>query len=170
MDNPPYWILAGIYWFHMIATVTWGGSLMGYLLFYNLFVIQDSQNLNWGIKLRHFKIVNIASWLSLGALIPTGLFQMSAHPSYLGLMSIANDWAYSLLIKHLLRLCLIFTQFSMTFSFLPMMNRQRILAGSTKQNELTPVNKILGGERKALLLAMILFVLILLFTGLARAS
>lgn len=39
-------------------------------------------------------------WLSLFVLVATGMFQMSAHPAYQGLLVIENRWALVIFLKH----------------------------------------------------------------------
>lgn len=39
-------------------------------------------------------------WLSLFVLVATGMFQMSAHPAYQGLLIIENRWTFAIFLKH----------------------------------------------------------------------
>lgn len=93
--------LTGAYWLHMAATVVWIGGL-----FFQSAILhpaldgsssrEDALRLLRRVR-RRFQPL---SWLSLAALVGTGLMQMSANPNYQGLLGLGNRWAAAIFVKH----------------------------------------------------------------------
>ena len=168
MTTPPSWVLALIYWLHMLATVTWIGSLAAI----NLLVLPASQ--------RTLKLVDQLSfisalqqrleplaWFSIGLLVVTGLFQMSTSPHYDGFLSLSTQWSMAILIKHGLGVVMVVVSAIQTWEVIPAIHRTLMKKESANAEELARLQR-----REVILLRMnlILSILILGATAFARAS
>ncbi|MGZ6315961.1 MAG: CopD family protein [Anaerolineales bacterium] len=168
MPNIPTWALAGVFWLHLLATVTWIGSLVS---IYTLILpvsrraLQpvDELALLDGIQKRLEPI----SWFSVSLLIVTGLFQMSVNPHYNGFLSTSGQWSLAILSKHILVAGLIVVSAVHTWDVLPAI--RRALMRREKPNE-DEVRKLQRRERTLLQASLALAALILLATAFARAS
>src|SRR5512147_3289265 len=103
ISSPPAWALALTYWLHLLATVTWVGSLAG-ISFLILPAMQRALNPETQlifIEAMQKRLEPIA-WFSMSLLLLTGLFQMSVNPHYNGFLSVSTQWSLAILIKHLL--------------------------------------------------------------------
>ncbi len=168
MPNIPTWALASVFWLHMMATVTWIGSLVS---IYTLILpvsrraLQpvDELALLDGIQKRLEPI----SWFSVSLLIVTGLFQMSVNPHYNGFLSTSGQWSLAILSKHVLVASLIAVSAVHTWDVLPAI--RRALMRREKPNE-DEVRKLQRRERTLLQASLALAALILLATAFARAS
>ena len=101
MSTPPSWVMAIFFWLHMLATVTWIGSLAAI----NLLVLPAStRTLKLADQLSFIaalqKRLEPLAWFSMGLLVVTGLFQMSANPHYDGFLSTSTQWSLAILVKH----------------------------------------------------------------------
>src|SRR5512140_2002428 len=120
----PTWALASLYWLHLLATVTWIGSLVSIsilILPVSARALQpvDELALLDGIQKRLEPI----AWFSVSLLIATGLFQMSVNPHYNGFLSTSGQWALALLAKHTLVASLIAVSAVHTWDVLPSLRR-----------------------------------------------
>src|SRR5512143_3542382 len=164
----PTWTLAFLYWLHLLATVTWIGSLVSiYVLILPISrrVLKpvDEMALVDGIQKRLEPI----AWFSVSLLIATGLFQMSVNPHYNGFLSISGQWSLALLAKHILVATLIAVSAVHTWDVLPSI--RRLLMRRDKAHP----EAILRLQRRELTLlqaSLVLAGLILLATAIMRAS
>lgn len=174
MDASP-WALTVAYWLHMLATVVWIGGLTAL----SLFVLPAAQRhlepeqqvvLLDGLQKR----LNPWSWFCLALLAGTGMFQMSASPFYEGFLAIENRWAVAILIKHLLFLGMTLLSAYMTWGLLPALQRillRRVALGAEQPGEqAAAMSKLLHQQQLILRLNLILGVLVLGLTALARAA
>ena len=168
MSTPPSWVLAIIYWLHMLATVAWIGSLAAI----NLLVLPASQRtlklvdqLSF-ISALHKKLEPLA-WFCMGLLVVTGLFQLSTSPHYDGLLSVSTQWSLSILIKHGLAVVMAVVSAIQTWEVLPAIHRT-LLRKETADPEL--LAKLQRRETTLLRVNLILSALILGATAFARAS
>jgi putative copper export protein len=106
--------------------------------------------------------------MSLAVLLATGLFQVSASPNYEGLLNISNRWAVSILIKHILFFGMIGVSAYLTWGVLPALRRNALL--QAKGVEIKDADKLQKREVLLLRINLVLGVLILGLTALARAS
>ena len=86
---------------HLVATVLWigwSGALALWIAPRALDAHADEQGIA-GRALRRSAPVAYGALAALGA---TGMLQMSAHPSYEGLLTIGNTWSVLMAAKHLL--------------------------------------------------------------------
>ena len=124
MTTPPSWVMAIIYWLHMLATVTWIGSLAAI----NLLVLPASQRtLKLADQLSFIaalqKRLEPLAWFSMGLLVATGLFQLSANSHYNGFFDTSTQWSLSILVKHSLSLIMGIVSAVQTWEVIPAIHR-----------------------------------------------
>jgi uncharacterized membrane protein len=169
ISPPPAWALALTYWLHLLATVTWIGSLAGVSL---LILPAMQRALNAEAQLVFIeamqKRLEPIAWFCMSLLVLTGLFQMSVNPHYDGFLSISTQWSLAILLKHLTGIVMVVVSAVQTWEVIPAI-RRAILKSKKGANaeELDALRR-----REILLLRMNfgLSVLILLATAFARAS
>lgn len=85
----------------MAATVAWIGGLFFQALVLNPVLAGSAHPELWEDMLRGMRRrFEPIAWLSLSALVVTGLIQMEANPQYQGFLAISNRWALAILAKH----------------------------------------------------------------------
>ncbi len=164
----PGWALAAIFWLHMLATVTWIGSLVSiYVLVLPIsrrtLQAVDELALLDGIQKRLEPI----AWFSVSLLVVTGLFQMSVNPHYNGFLSTSGHWALAILGKHILVATLVAVSAVHTWDVLPSMRRALMRREKADPQEIVALQR---RERALLRTSLILAALILLATAIMRAS
>jgi uncharacterized membrane protein len=167
--TPPAWALALTFWLHLLATVTWVGSLAG-ISFLILPAMQRSLNPETQlvfIEAMQKRLEPIA-WFCMSLLLVTGLFQMSVNPHYDGFLSVSTQWSLAILTKHLLGIIMVVVSAIQTWEVIPAIRRAIVKSKKTKNTEELDALR----RREILLLRMNfgLAVLILLATAFARAS
>jgi uncharacterized membrane protein len=167
--SPPTWALALTFWLHLLATVTWVGSLAG-VSFLVLPAMQRSlspESQLVFIEAMQKRLEPIA-WFSMTLLVLTGLFQMSVNPHYDGFISVSTQWSLAILIKHLLGIVMVVVSAVQTWEVIPSI--RRAILRSKKGGNAEELDAL--GRREIVLLRMNfgLSVLILLATAFARAS
>jgi uncharacterized membrane protein len=166
---PPAWALAVIYWLHLLATVTWVGSLAGVSL---LVLPAMQRSLNPETQLVFIealqKRLEPIAWFSMMLLVLTGLFQMSVNPHYDGFISISTQWSVAILTKHLLGVVMVVVSAVQTWEVIPAIRRAIVRSKKNPNPEQLEALR----RREVLLLRMnfSLSVLILLATAFARAA
>jgi uncharacterized membrane protein len=169
ISSPPAWALALTYWLHLLATVTWVGSLAGisFLILPAMQRALDPDTQLVFIEAMQKRLEPIA-WFSMSLLVLTGLFQMSVNPHYDGFLSISTQWSLAILTKHLLGIIMVVVSAIQTWEVIPAIRRAMVkLKKSKNAEELDALRR-----REILLLRMNfgLAILILLATAFARAS
>jgi len=168
MTTPPIWVLALLYWIHMIATIAWIGGLAAI----NLLVISGSQrtlspvnqlNLISAIQKRLEPLI----WFSIGVLTLTGLIQMSTNIHYDGFLSISTQWSIAILSKHILFVLLIIVSAMHTWEVMPAI--QRILLKKDKADP-TELAKLQKKEILYIRISLLLAALVLGATAIARVA
>jgi uncharacterized membrane protein len=167
--TPPAWALALTFWLHLLATVTWVGSLAG-VSFLVLPAMQrslDPETQLVFIEAMQKRLEPIA-WFSMSLLLVTGLFQMSVNPHYDGFLSTSTQWSLAILTKHLLGIVMVVVSAIQTWEVIPAIRRAIIKSKKSKNTEELDVLR----RREILLLRMNfgLSTLILLATAFARVS
>jgi uncharacterized membrane protein len=169
--DAPTWALWLAYWLHMLATVVWIGGLAALAIFvlpaarraldataYAAFLAQLQQRFD------------PLGWFSLLVLAATGMFQMSASPNYQGFLAVENRWAVAILIKHLVFFGMAGLSSYITWGLLPKIRRlalRRVASGKPDEAEAT---RLAAQERRLLQINLLLGVLVLALTAIARAS
>jgi len=169
ITTPPAWALALTYWLHLLATVTWVGSLAGISF---LVLPAMKRSLSPDIQLVFIeamqKRLEPIAWFCMSLLLITGLFQMSVNPHYDGFLSISTQWSLAILTKHLLGIVMVVVSALQTWEVIPAIRRALLLAKKSQNTEALETLR----RREIILLRMNfgLSVLILLATAFARAS
>ena len=168
MSTPPSWVMAIFFWLHMLATVTWIGSLTAI----NLLVLPAStRTLKLADQLSFIaalqKRLEPLAWFSMGLLVVTGLFQMSANPHYDGFLSTSTQWSLAILVKHGLAAVMAVVSAIQTWEVLPAIHRTLLKKENAKPDELA---KLQRRETILLRVNLLLSALILGATAFARAA
>jgi uncharacterized membrane protein len=168
MEAPSTNVLAVIYWLHMLATVTWIGSLAAINL---LFLPASTRALKPVDQLSLIsalqKRLEPLAWFCMGILLVTGLFQLSTSPHYDGFLSISTQWSLAILFKHGVAVLMVVVSAIQTWEVLPAIQRILLKKDKAEEAELARLQK-----RETLLLRinLLLSALILGATALARVS
>ena len=168
-ETTPFWALSIAFWLHMLATVAWIGGLVALVVL----ILPVARRVLDANNYSHFlenlqRRLDPLSWFSLAILLATGLFQLSSNPNYEGFLSISNRWAISILVKHILFFGMIAVSAYMTWGLLP--NLRRIALMRSKGIETEETEKLEKREVILIRINLILGILILGLTALARAS
>jgi uncharacterized membrane protein len=164
----PFWALALIFWLHFLATVAWIGSLVSISV---LLLPAARQALRPPDQLALIAAVQRrlepVAWFSMGLLVVTGLFQLSANPHYDGFLSLSGRWSLAILAKHSLAVVMVVVSAVQTWEVLPAIRRTLMRQEKAAPHELAALQR-----RESLLMRanLILGLLILAMTALARAS
>ena len=168
MATPSTSVMAVIYWLHLLATVTWIGSLAAI----NLLVLPAvTQTLKLVDQISFIsalqKRLEPWAWFSMGLLLVTGLFQMSANPHYDGFLATSTQWSLAILAKHSLGVIMVVVSAIQTWEVIPSIQRTLMKKEHADAGELAKLQK---REVILLRLNLILSALILGATAFARAS
>lgn len=168
MPPIPFWALGLIFWLHMLATVTWIGSLVAI----SILVLPAARKTLKPIEQLSFleamqKRLEPIAWFSMGLLVVTGLFQLSASPHYDGFLSTSGQWSIAILVKHSLAVIMVVVSAIQTWEVLPAIRRGLMRAEKADPAELARLQR---NETLLLRINLILAMLILAATALARVS
>jgi len=166
---PPAWVLALSFWLHLLATVTWVGSLaaISFLILPAMQRALDPDVQLVFIEAMQKRLEPIA-WFSMSLLLVTGLFQMSVNPHYDGFLSTSTQWSLAILTKHLLGILMVVVSAIQTWEVIPAI--RRAIVKSKKMNNIDELDRLRRREILLLRMNFGLSVLILLATAFARAS
>ena len=169
MPTPPTWAIALTFWLHMLATVTWVGSLaaMSFLILPAMQRALDAETQLLFIEAIQKRLEPIA-WFSISLLVLTGLFQMSVNPHYNGFLSISTQWSLAILAKHVLGIIMVVVTAIETWEVTPAIHRAILLAKKNKNT--TNLDFLRKREITLLRINFGLSILILLATAFARAA
>jgi uncharacterized membrane protein len=166
---PPSWALALTFWLHLLATVTWVGSLAGVSL---LVLPAMQRSLEPATQLVFIeamqKRLEPIAWFCMSLLLVTGLLQMSVNPHYDGFLSTSTQWSLAILTKHLLGIIMVVVSAIQTWEVIPAI--RRAIVRSKKSNNTEEVDALRRREILLLRMNFGLSILILLATAFARAS
>ena len=169
MTPPSTWALSLAYWLHMLATVAWIGGLVTLSVLVLPAARQSLDDKAYASLLgRLRRRLDPLSWGCLIVLAATGMFQMSASPNYQGFLAIDNPWAVAILVKHLVFLAMIGVSAFLTWGVIPRLQRAALLA--SRGQEAPEAGRWQQQEKMLLRLNLVLGVLVLALTALARAS
>ncbi|MBE0682036.1 MAG: CopD family protein [Anaerolineales bacterium] len=168
MTTPSAWILAIIYWLHMLATVTWIGSLAAI----NILILPASQRTLKLVDQLSFisamqKRLEPLAWFCMGLLLVTGLIQLSTSPHYDGFLSLSTQWSLAILIKHGFAAVMVVVSAIQTWEVLPAIHRILLKKEMAAEEDLTRLQK---KELLLLRINLLLSALILGAAALARVS
>ena len=168
MTTPSAWILAIIYWLHMLATVTWIGSLAAI----NILILPASHRTLKLVDQLSFisamqKRLEPLAWFCMGLLLVTGLIQLSTSPHYDGFLSLSTQWSLAILIKHGFAAVMVVVSAIQTWEVLPAIHRILLKKEMAAEEDLTRLQK---KELLLLRINLLLSALILGAAALARVS
>jgi uncharacterized membrane protein len=167
--SPPPWALALTYWLHLLATVTWVGSLAGisFLILPAMKRVLSPETQLVFLEAMQKRLEPIA-WFSMMLLVLTGLFQMSVDEHYDSFLSVSTQWSLAILSKHLLGLVMVVVSAVQTWEVIPAI--RRAIIRSKKSQNTDELDRL--RQREILLLRMNfgLSALILLATAFASAA
>jgi len=166
----PDWLIAGSYFFHLIATVIWvGGIAMLTLVVYpSVKRVAGNDQLKGALIAEIHRRFSPLAMVSLGALIVTGLSQMAVNPNYNGFLKIDSAWTTALLLKHIAFGVMTLIGAYSVWVLSPDIARLALLEskGKLSGNELTSLRK---REERLTQLNFACAILVLAFTAVARA-
>ena len=171
MDTPS-WALAFAYWLHMIATVIWIGGLAALALFIIPAARKSLPVGEFAVMLEGLqRRLDPWGWFCLAVLLATGMLQMSANPNYNGFLAFNNRWAVAILLKHLLFLGMAAISAYITWGLLPQLRRLSFQLAHAKGDDQDSVSeKLFAQERLLIYINLVLGILILALTAIARAA
>ena len=169
ITDPPAWALALTYWLHLLATVSWVGSLAGvsFLVLPAMKRALEPETQLVFIEAMQKRLEPIA-WFSMTLLVLTGLFQMSVNPHYDGFISVSTQWSLAILTKHLLGIVMVVVSAIQTWEVIPAI--RRAIVRSKKSKNVDELDALRRREIRLLRMNFGLSILILLATAFARAS
>ena len=109
-------------------------------------------------------------WFCLAVLVGTGMFQISAHPRYEGFLAITSPWASAILVKHLVIGIMVVLSAYLTWGLLPALHRMSLLRQAGKLGDTTRLDVLQRRETWLLRANLVIAVVILFLTALARTS
>jgi uncharacterized membrane protein len=166
----PDWIIAGSYFFHMVATVVWVGGITVMALV----VYPGSRRAIGDSPLRGALIAELnrrfspLAMTALATLIVTGLSQMAVNPNYTGFLRFDNAWAWAILLKHMVFGVMTLVGAYSVWGLGPAIARLTLLESKGK----LPGNELATLRRREERLNRLNFgcaLVVLMFTALARA-
>lgn len=171
MVNMPPIVLALTYWLHMLATVAWLGGLftLALLVIPAARRALDAASFSALVGKLQQRLQTLG-WLSLVVLTGTGMFQMSAHPSYTGFLSVNSPWAVAILAKHLVIGLMVAAAAYSTWGLLPAIRRTALLRAAGKPVDEGRTAALERRERLLLNVNILLSIIVLALTALARAA
>jgi len=166
----PPGILTLIYWLHMLATVAWVGGQTTLALI----VLPAARKSLSGNQYSDFldqvsRRLQLVGWLSLAVLIGTGMFQMSASPSYRGFLAINNPWSIAIFLKHAVIGVMVVASAYITWGLTPTLQRLALLRAHGK-GDAAALTALQNREETLVQLNLFISVIVLLLTAWARSS
>jgi uncharacterized membrane protein len=167
----PTWALWLAYWLHMLATVVWIGGLAALSILVLPAARQALDAPGYATFISRLqRRFDPIGWFCLAILAGTGMFQMSASPSYQGFLSIENRWAAAILVKHVLFMGMAGLSAYLTWGLMPRMRRLALRRAVSETADEGEARRLAAQETRLLQLNLLLGVLVLALTAIARAS
>jgi len=170
-EAAPPLFLSIAYWLHMLATVVWIGGLASLSLLVFPAAQRTLDMKSYGAFLAQVQTrLQQIGWFSLAVLAVTGMFQMSSNPAYKGFLAVSNAWAAAIFAKHIVIGLMIAASVYMTWGVLPALQRLILLQAAGKLVPEEQLNRLRHREQWLLSINLVLSIVVLLLTSLARAS
>jgi uncharacterized membrane protein len=166
----PDWALTIAYWLHMLATVVWIGGLTALAVLVIPAARRSLENHAFAALLNEIqRRLDGLGWFSLVVILASGLFQMSASPNYEGFLSISNRWSAAIFIKHILFIVMIAISAYLSWGLFPKIRRTAMRLAQSNEHS-GEADRLQRQNKQLLHLNLILAVLVLALTAIARAS
>ena len=165
----PPWALSIVYWFHMLATVIWIGSLASLALVVLPAAQRSLDNQTYSRFLDALqRRLDPLGWFCLVVLAGTGMFQLSANENWHGFLAIDHPWAVAIFLKHGTYFLMIVVSAYLTWEMLPELRRAllRLNQGKESPDLARSQSRIVWLLRLNLFLAVV----VLALTSVARVS
>ena len=167
----PTWALTISYWIHLLATIVWLGGLVTVAVFILPYIQKNLPMKEREPVLSKLQVtLNSIGWFCLFLLAGTGMFQMSAHPSYQGFLAIDNNWAIAIFIKHIVIVVMVIAMGYLSWFVVPELKRITLKRQIGKEINLDGLIKLRQKEKFVLWTNLILAILVLVFTAWARSA
>jgi uncharacterized membrane protein len=161
----PPWALLLSFWLHMLATTVWLGSLAAAGLFVLPYLRRTQAAKVFAASVTALnRRLDPLGWFCLGLLTFTGLLQMDSNPNYGGLFAVSNSWSVAICAKHIVFFAMIGVSGYLTWSVTPALQRASL---ASKGSQVQP---ILTKFQQLIVLNLVLGLVVLAFTALARIS
>jgi hypothetical protein len=98
------------------------------------------------------------------------MFQMSASSNYQGFLAVENLWAAAILIKHLLFFIMAGLSAYLTWGLMPKIRRLALRRAASVPADESEARRLAAQETRLLQLNLLLGVLVLALTAIARAA
>ena len=163
----PSAVLAAAYALHMIATVVWIGGLVALAYLVSpLYAKLPTEERAAAQEASSRRFAPLA-WLCLAVFLVTGLAQMSANPTYSGLLVVDSAWSAAILAKHVVVALMAAALMVQTWVLHPRLGRAAL--GLTPHDGDT-IARWRRLDAKLIRVSALLGILVLILTALARAS
>jgi uncharacterized membrane protein len=165
----PIWALTIAYWMHMLATVVWIGGLAILSILVIPAARKSLEGQVFAVLLESIqRRLDPLAWFSMLVLLGSGMLQMSANPNYGGFLTVDNTWAVAILVKHILFGLMVVVSSYITWGILPALRRAALQ--QARGIEISQIDLLQRREANLLRLNLILGVLVLALTALARSA
>jgi uncharacterized membrane protein len=165
------WALWLAYWLHMLATVAWIGGLAALAIFVLPAARSALDPAGYAAFLTNLqRRFDPLGWFCLAVLAATGMFQMSASSSYQGFLAIDNRWAAAILVKHIVFIGMAGLSAYLTWGLMPRIRRLALRRANAGAVDETQAQRLIAQETRLLQLNLVLGVVVLALTAIARAS
>jgi uncharacterized membrane protein len=160
-----------MYWLHMLATIAWLGGLSALALIVLPAARSSLEPAAYSSMLGRVQSrLQMIGWLSLLILGATGMFQMSANPNYSGFLTIENDWAVAIFIKHIGVILMVAVSAYSTWGLLPALRRLALLRSLGKSGTQEEAARLEKRELLLLRINLAISIFVLAMTAWARAA
>lgn len=160
-----------MYWLHMLATVVWIGGLTTLSVIVLPAAQKTLDRSSFAALLTQIQArLQQVGWFSLAVLGVTGMFQMSANPSYGGLLVIDNDWAIAIFSKHIVIGLMILVSGYVTWGLLPTLKRNALRRAAGRDVDEALEARLQRRETWMLRMNVLLSIIVLLCTAWARSA
>jgi uncharacterized membrane protein len=171
IEAAPSWVLSIAYWLHMLATVVWIGGLSAL----SLIVLPAARRSITGAAYGDFlgqvqQRLQGIGWFSLVLLFVTGMLQMSSSPFSEGFLAIDNPWALAILLKHLAIGLMVLLGAYATWGIAPALRRLALLQAAGRGVDETAQDRLRRREDLLLKLNLVVSLVVLLLTAIARSA
>ena len=157
------------FWFHMLATVLWIGSLASLALVVLPAAQRSLDSRSYNIFLEGLqRRLDPLGWFCLAVLAGTGMFQLSVNQNYHSLLAVDSPWAAAILLKHSVYFLMIVVSAYLTWGLLPEIRRAALRLSQGK--DVPEMERIQRRSVRLLRLNLLLAVVVLALTAFARVS